>query len=115
MSKKMMNKLLQQWVCSICQGKVATVVHKSVMARTWTDISILGKCDAAGILGLLPQQKLIASLRMLAFGASASADQVDEIARMGKSTTRDSLVKFCDAIKTLYTKDYLRKPTPRDL
>ncbi|CAL9003665.1 unnamed protein product [Prunus brigantina] len=52
-------------------------------------------------------------LRMLAFGASA--DQVDEIARMRKSTILESLVRFCDVIETLYTRDYLRKPTPRDL
>lgn len=71
------------------------------------------KCDAAGVLGLLPQQKLTAVIRMLAYGASA--DQVDEIARMGKSTTLESLVRFCDAVETLYTRDYLRRPTPRDL
>ncbi|CAL2279206.1 unnamed protein product [Prunus armeniaca] len=45
----------------------------------------------------------------------ASADQVDEIARMGKSTALESLVRFCDAVETLYTRDYLRRPTPRDL
>ncbi|XP_034218923.1 uncharacterized protein LOC117630290 [Prunus dulcis] len=50
---------------------------------------------------------------MLAFGAST--DQVDEIARMGKPTTLENLVRFCDAIETLYTRDYLRKPMPRDL
>ncbi|KAI5334607.1 hypothetical protein L3X38_024740 [Prunus dulcis] len=44
-----------------------------------------------------------------------AVDQVDEIARIGKSTILDSLVKFCDAIEILYTRDYLRKPTPRDL
>ncbi|CAL2228975.1 unnamed protein product [Prunus armeniaca] len=49
---------------------------------------------------------------MLAYGSSA--DQVDEIAQMGKSTTLESLVRFCDAVETLYTKDYLCIPTPRD-
>ncbi|XP_021814673.1 uncharacterized protein LOC110757387 [Prunus avium] len=34
---------------------------------------------------------------------------------MGKSTTLEALVRFCDAVKTLYTRDYLRRPTPRDL
>ncbi|KAI5315998.1 hypothetical protein L3X38_045174 [Prunus dulcis] len=34
---------------------------------------------------------------------------------MGKSTVLESLVRFCDAVETLYTRDYLRRPTPRDL
>ncbi|CAL9030579.1 unnamed protein product, partial [Prunus brigantina] len=41
--------------------------------------------------------------------------RVDEIGRMGKSTALESLVRFCDAVETLYTRDYLRRPTPRDL
>ncbi|CAL2246459.1 unnamed protein product [Prunus armeniaca] len=40
-----------------------------------------------------------AVIQMLAYGASA--DQVDEIARMGKSTALESLVRFCDAVETL--------------
>ncbi|KAL6276359.1 hypothetical protein ACE6H2_019960 [Prunus campanulata] len=92
--------------------KVAAVAQKSAVAGMWTDIGSLG-CDAAGVVGLLPEQKLTAVIRMLAYGASA--DQVDEIARMGKSTTLKALVRFCDAVETLYTRDYLRRPTPRDL
>ncbi|CAL2266253.1 unnamed protein product [Prunus armeniaca] len=41
--------------------------------------------------------------------------EVDEIARMRKSTILESLVRLCDEIETIYTRDYLRKPTPRDL
>ncbi|CAL2236484.1 unnamed protein product [Prunus armeniaca] len=77
------------------------------------DAYFVQKCDAAGVLGLLPEQKLTAVIRMLAYGASA--DQADEIARMGKSTTLEALVRFCDAVENLYTRDYLRRPTPRDL
>ncbi|KAI5352681.1 hypothetical protein L3X38_005572 [Prunus dulcis] len=77
------------------------------------DAYFVQKCDAAGVLGLLPEQKLTAVIRMLAYGASA--DQVDEIARMEKSTTLEALVRFCQAVETLYTRDYLRRPTPRDL
>ncbi|KAI5320414.1 hypothetical protein L3X38_040122 [Prunus dulcis] len=77
------------------------------------DAYFVQKCDAAGVLGLLPEQKLTAVIRMLAYGAAA--DQVDEIARMGKSTTLEALVRFCQAVETLYTRDYLRRPTPRDL
>ncbi|CAL8170059.1 unnamed protein product [Prunus armeniaca] len=71
------------------------------------------KKNCAGDLGLLPEQKFTAVIRMLAYGSSA--DQVDEIARMGKSTILESLVRFCDAVENLYTMDYLRRPTPRDL
>ncbi|KAL6293870.1 hypothetical protein ACE6H2_002012 [Prunus campanulata] len=71
------------------------------------------KKDAAGNLGLLPEQKFTAVIRMLAYGSSV--DQVDEIVRMGKSTILEALVRFCDAVETLYTRDYLRRPTPRDL
>ncbi|XP_028960070.2 uncharacterized protein LOC126629929 [Malus sylvestris] len=63
--------------------------------------------------GLIPEQKITASLRMLAYGASA--DQVDEIARMGKTTVLESLMRFCSAIEALYTKEYLRTPTSRDM
>ncbi|CAL2229192.1 unnamed protein product [Prunus armeniaca] len=71
--------------------KAAAVVHKSVVARMWTDISILG-CDTAGVLRLLPEQKLTVVIRMLSYGSSA--DQVDEIVRMGKSTTLESLNRY---------------------
>ncbi|XP_050147352.1 uncharacterized protein LOC126622629 [Malus sylvestris] len=69
--------------------------------------------DAFHVLGLIPEQKITASLRMLAYGASA--DQVDEIARMGKTTVLESLMRFCSAIEALYTNEYLRTPTPRDM
>ncbi|CAL2267300.1 unnamed protein product [Prunus armeniaca] len=77
------------------------------------DAYFVQKYDATGVLGLFLEQKLTASLWMLAF--VTFANQVDEIARMGKSTILESLVTFCDAIETLYMRDYLRKPTSRDL
>ncbi|CAL2240989.1 unnamed protein product [Prunus armeniaca] len=104
----------------------AVVVHEKVVPRMWTDIDILRvrifcnydeyfvqKKNCAGNLGLLPEQKFTVVIRMLAYGSSA--DQVNEIARMRESTILESLVQFCDAVKTLYTRDYLRRPTPRDL
>ncbi|CAL2226040.1 unnamed protein product [Prunus armeniaca] len=63
--------------------------------------------------GLIPEQKLTATLLMLAYGASAG--QVDEIARMGKSTILECLVRLCDVVENLYTREYLCKPTLRDL
>ncbi|CAL9004795.1 unnamed protein product [Prunus brigantina] len=77
------------------------------------DTYFIQKHDAVGVLGLIPEQKLTAALRMLACGASA--EHVDEIARMGKYTILECLVRFCDAVEHLYTREYLHKPTPRDL
>ncbi|XP_048421441.1 uncharacterized protein LOC125468873, partial [Pyrus x bretschneideri] len=71
------------------------------------------KKDAFGAMGLLPKQKITAALRMLAYGVSA--DQVDEITRMGKSTILESLMRVCGAIESIYTAEYLRKPTNMDL
>ncbi|CAL2257226.1 unnamed protein product [Prunus armeniaca] len=62
------------------------------------------KYVAIGVLSLLPEQKLTAALCMLAYGASA--DQVDEIARMGKSIILECFVRFCDAVENLYKREY---------
>ncbi|XP_021827602.1 uncharacterized protein LOC110768209 [Prunus avium] len=86
---------------------------KNLLEDYFIPTSLYSDCDATGVLGLLPEQKLTAVIRMLVYGASA--DQVDEIAWMGKSTTLEALVRFCDAVETLYTRDYLHRPTPRDL
>ncbi|XP_050146647.1 uncharacterized protein LOC126622039 [Malus sylvestris] len=69
--------------------------------------------DTFGVMGLISEQKIIAALRMLAYGVSAY--QVDEIARMGKSTILESLMRFCRAIESIYTTEYLRRPTEMDL
>ncbi|XP_021809583.1 uncharacterized protein LOC110753085 [Prunus avium] len=77
------------------------------------DTFFVQKYDAVRVLGLFPKQKLTTALRMLVYGASA--EQVDEIARMGKSTILECLVRFSNVIEKLYTRKYLRKPTARDL
>ncbi|KAM1746474.1 hypothetical protein ACFX11_013102 [Malus domestica] len=69
--------------------------------------------DVFGVIGLIPEQKIIVALGMLAYGASA--DQVDEIARMGKSTIFESLMRFCSAIESIYIVKYLRRLTEMDL
>ncbi|KAM1192640.1 hypothetical protein ACFX13_013199 [Malus domestica] len=61
--------------------------------------------DVFGVMGLFPEQKFISALRMLAYGASA--DQVDEISRMGKATILESLMRFWGAIESIYTAEYL--------
>ncbi|XP_070681756.1 uncharacterized protein [Malus domestica] len=77
------------------------------------DSYFMQKPDAFGAMDLLPEQKITATLRMLAYGASA--DQVDEIAKMGKSTILESPMRFCSAIKSIYTAEYLRKLIDMDL
>ncbi|XP_070667406.1 uncharacterized protein [Malus domestica] len=47
--------------------------------------------------------------------ARSKQDQVVEIARMGKSTVLDSLMRFCFTIEALYNNEYLRKPTTTNL
>ncbi|XP_068312515.1 uncharacterized protein [Pyrus communis] len=87
--------------------------NKIMIAVCNHDSYFVQKKDAFGAMGLLPQQKITAVLRMLSYGASA--DQVDEITRMGKSTILESLMRFCGAIESIYTADYLRKSTDMDL
>ncbi|KAI5317244.1 hypothetical protein L3X38_036951 [Prunus dulcis] len=77
------------------------------------DTYFVQKYDAVRVLGLLLEQKLTTALRMLAYGASA--EQVDEIARMGKSTILECLVRFCDAVENLYKREFLHNLTNRDL
>ncbi|XP_068307348.1 uncharacterized protein [Pyrus communis] len=77
------------------------------------DSYFMQKKDTFGVIGLLPEQKITAALRMLAY--RASANQVDEIARMGKSTILESLMRFCSAIESIYTTEYLWRPTKMDL
>ncbi|KAM2388069.1 hypothetical protein COP2_038525 [Malus domestica] len=66
--------------------------NKIMIAICNHDSYFVQKKDACGAMGLLPEQKIIVALRMLAYGAAA--DQVDEIARMGKSTILESLMRF---------------------
>ena len=93
-------------------------MERHLFNRIMTDVCnhdsyFVQKKDCCGAMGLLPEQKITAALRMLAYGASA--DQVDEIARMGKSTILEALMRFCGAVESLYTAEYLRKPTHEDL
>lgn len=71
------------------------------------------KLDATGLAGFLPEQKATMAMRMLAYGASA--DQLDELMRMGESTGLETLQKFCAAVIRLFGAEYLRAPTPDDL
>ncbi|CAL9018274.1 unnamed protein product, partial [Prunus brigantina] len=86
---------------------------KNILEDYFIPNSLYPKYDAIGVLGLIPEQKLTAALRMLAYRHVFS--RMDDIARMGKSTILECLVRFYDAIENLYKREYLRKPTARDL
>lgn len=71
------------------------------------------KPDATGKMGLLPEQKMTAALRMLVYGVAA--DQYDEITRMRVSTMLKCLKKFCGQVESLYSGWFLRAPNTADL
>ncbi|WVZ85924.1 hypothetical protein U9M48_032781, partial [Paspalum notatum var. saurae] len=54
------------------------------------------KSDCCGKEGLSALQKCVAALRILAYGSPA--DAVDEYVRIGASTAREALRKFCKAV-----------------
>ncbi|KAL9673313.1 hypothetical protein QQ045_029569 [Rhodiola kirilowii] len=68
---------------------------------------------AAGVLGLLLEQKMTAAIRMLPYGSCA--DQCAELTRMGESTTLECLKKWCAQIVEYYEDHYLRSPNAADL
>ena len=63
--------------------------------------------------GLSSLQKIIASLRMLAYGVSD--DLIDEYVRIGETTALESLKKFVTAIIDVFSEEYLRKPNNEDI
>ncbi|KAL9674532.1 hypothetical protein QQ045_030804 [Rhodiola kirilowii] len=69
--------------------------------------------DAAGVLGLLLEQKMTTAIRMLAYGSCA--DQCAELTRMGESTTLECLKKWCAQVVEHYKDRYLRSSNAADL
>ncbi|XP_024172023.1 uncharacterized protein LOC112178036 [Rosa chinensis] len=71
------------------------------------------RVDCRSQPGFTPHQKVTAEMRMLVYGNAA--DTLDEYLRMGESTTRECLKKFCDTIMRIYEAGFLRKPTQEDI
>lgn len=71
------------------------------------------KRDCTGKLGFTPLQKVTAALRLLAYGIGA--DAVDEILRIGESTSLECLERFAVGVLEIFGEEYLRSPTPDDL
>ena len=70
------------------------------------------KPDAIGTLGASPIQKVVAAIRMLAYGISA--DFLDEYVRMGESTIIECLKHFVKAVVEVFGEEYLRAPNAQD-
>nr|XP_017243885.1 PREDICTED: uncharacterized protein LOC108215812 [Daucus carota subsp. sativus] len=71
------------------------------------------RCDAIGVLGLSPLQKMTAALRIIAYGLPA--DAIDDYVRIGESTAIESLRKFVKAIVQIFGEQYLRRPHSGDV
>ncbi|XP_035822091.1 uncharacterized protein [Zea mays] len=71
------------------------------------------RCDATGLAGLGPLQKVCAALRILAYGLPS--DAVDEYIQIGQTTARDCLIRFCRAIISSFSERYLRIPNHDDI
>ncbi|XP_058222952.1 uncharacterized protein LOC131332670 [Rhododendron vialii] len=69
--------------------------------------------NVARKLGLSSLQKMTTAIRILAYGVSA--DFLDEIVRIGESTTLESLKRFVIAVIEIFSDEYLRSPTSDDI
>ncbi|KAF0776282.1 hypothetical protein AaE_000018 [Aphanomyces astaci] len=69
--------------------------------------------DAVGKLGLTSHQRVAACIRHLATGTAL--DDLDDRYRIGESTMRESLRRFCKAVQCEFGPTYLRSPTESDM
>eukprot|EP00918_Siedleckia_nematoides_P039555 GHVU01086039.1.p1 GENE.GHVU01086039.1~~GHVU01086039.1.p1 ORF type:complete len:436 (+),score=47.89 GHVU01086039.1:157-1464(+) len=71
------------------------------------------KPDAIGVMGLSPEQKVVAAVRMMTYGVCA--DAVDEYVRIAETTANESFHRFVHAVVATFQEEYLRSPTPQDV
>ena len=69
--------------------------------------------DCTRLLGLSAWQKVVAAMRILAYGLPL--DAVDEYVQIGTSTAREALNHFCSAVIAAFGEEYLRSPTLVDV
>ncbi|KAI5318513.1 hypothetical protein L3X38_038221 [Prunus dulcis] len=71
------------------------------------------KLDATGKLGFLPQVKMTAAMRMLAYGTAV--DLNNDYLKIADTTSFEACKRLYHAVKNIYGAEYLRKPTRVDL
>ncbi len=64
-------------------------------------------------MGISTRQKVAAAVRFLATGCSF--DDLDDRYRMGETTLRETVKRFCINIQSIYTSHHLRPPNKEDL
>ena len=69
--------------------------------------------NAANTLGLSGEQKMTATLRMLAYGMSA--DSLDGYVRIGETTTIECVKRFCHGVVEIFGPEYLRSPNAANI
>jgi hypothetical protein len=71
------------------------------------------KTDAACRPGFSVLQKISVAIRQLAY--EVSADALDESFRMAESTSLERLKRFCSAVVSIFSDEYLRAPNEEDI
>ena len=77
------------------------------------DSYFVQKRDSANKLGLSSLQKITATFRMLAYGASG--DLMDEYVWIGETIALESLKKFVTTVIDVFSEEYLKKPNNEDI
>ena len=93
-------------------------MHRHLFLRIRSAIEVydpyfVQRRDAYGRLGLSSFQKMIAALRMLAYGVAA--DLTDEYVRIGETTAILSMKRFVKAVVSVFGDEYLRSPNDNDV
>uniref|UniRef100_J3LR19 DAD domain-containing protein n=1 Tax=Oryza brachyantha TaxID=4533 RepID=J3LR19_ORYBR len=88
-------------------------MRKSLFLRIVSALSewspyFTNRVDATGRAGHSPLQKCTAAIRMLAYGTPA--DQLDEVLKIGPSTSLECLGKFAKGVIEIFGDEYLRAP-----
>jgi hypothetical protein len=71
------------------------------------------KPNAIGVLGASPIQKVVAAVRMLAYGSPA--DLLDKYVRLGESTIIECFIHFVEAVFNVFGEEYLRALNAQDI
>eukprot|EP00918_Siedleckia_nematoides_P100514 GHVU01219694.1.p2 GENE.GHVU01219694.1~~GHVU01219694.1.p2 ORF type:complete len:181 (+),score=34.25 GHVU01219694.1:1056-1598(+) len=83
-----------------------SVFHRLVAGCVEADDYFRQKVDAVGVMGLSPQQKVVAALRMMTYGICA--DATDEYVRVSESTANEAFHRFVYAVAAAFQEQYLR-------